>query len=295
MESYEKFKSRNAGFDSYYGSVSDDAMRKNYDIATAIERAYYKKFGNTDEPKIGDIVEFSDGFSIYKHGKIVENLYGKSEYGMLCICENGHSFTDGEFFSTSGGAFVHKHKSLLKPVGYEENIVWTWGCHGAGASQGIYFPIKVRKWIIPYEPIRKASKVYIKGRNAGVAVRIENFGEFYDSKRFKSIRAFKAWAKYVGYHSEPFKGTFERVSPQKIVNRCILDLKNLPKNAKPIKVLANGKIHDGWVTNDGNVITEIWLNKYNPDQPRYGTEEYKKMAEKEHQDFIKYSENPLGV
>lgn len=301
MESYNDFKARNASFNSC-GYVSDEDMMKNYGIARVVEFTYNEKYGNSDEPKIGDIVEFSDGFRVYHHGKIVENLYGKSKFGMICVCERGTSFTDGEIFNTSGGAFKRFHKSQLKPAGEEENIVWTWGCNGAGAFQGIYFPLKVKKWIIPYERELKQSKVYIRGCNAKdiygnpvSAVWIENFGEFFHAKSFKSIRAFKAWAKYVGYESKPFNGTFERVSTQKIINRCICDLKDLPKNAKPIKVMANGKIRDGWVTNDGNVISEIWLNKFEPNQHRYGTEEYKKLEEEERKLRRKYYGNPLGV
>ena len=224
---------------------------------------------------------------------------------MLCVCENGSAHTNGNNSSTSGGAFRHIHKSKMQFAGYDENVVWTWGCHGAGASQGIYFPLKVRKWIIPYETPKFGSKVYIRGKNAKDsrgrdvdAVWIENFGScFSHAMSFCSIRAFKAWANYVGYNSHAYYGTFERRSTQKVQTQCIVKMEDLPENAKPMKVLANGKVRDGWVVNDGNVITHLWLNAFNPDEVRfeYGTKEYKEQFDRELKLFRKYSRNPMGV
>lgn len=293
METYEKFKTRNANW-NYCGFCMEKDMQRNYEIACNTERIYNETFGNIDGPRIGDIVEFSDGFRVYDHAKVVENLYGGSEYGMLCVCENGSSHTDGKYFSTSGGAFKAIHKSKFQYVGEDENIVWTWGCFGAGGGQGIYFPLKVRKWIIPYAPIDKRSTLKINGGGNKTchAVEIQNFGEWFFVKSFISVRAFLAWAKYVGYEHHTFgNGTFNRKSPQKIVNMCILDMKDLPKNAKPIKVMGNGRIRDGWVVTSETEITEIWLNKPNEQTPKFGSIAFEEQIKEK----IKYECNPLGV
>ena len=147
METYEKFCYRNGGFNG--GCNSEEVMRKNYAIALKVEKIYNANHPNTKEPQVGDIVEFADDYHVYKYAKIVEPHYCD---GRLCVCENGGSFTDGKFFSTSGGAFVGKEKSELQYVGEDFNIVWTWGCYGSGGNQGIYFPLKVRRWKIPYDP-----------------------------------------------------------------------------------------------------------------------------------------------
>jgi hypothetical protein len=305
MENFEDFKKRNVGFDEgrWYGmdEYFDKTMRKCYDVALKVEQTYNELHPNINEPQILDIVEFADDFEVYKRGMICENLYGKSEFGMLCICERGCSHTDGKYFSTGGGAFRHIHKSKLRYAGETENVVWTWGCYGSGAHQGIYFPLKVRKWIIPYETPKFGSKVYIRGKNAKDcygrdldAVWIENFGScFGHAASFNSIKAFKAWAEYVGYNSYAFDGTFERRSQQKIQHRCIVKMEDLPENAKPMKVIANGRVHDGWVVNDGITITELWLNAYDPNEvrPKYGTKEW----DDEIKLFHKYCRNPMGV
>ena len=65
---------------------SDDEMQKNYAIALEVEKNYMEKFGSIKEPKLGDIVEFSDGFHVYKNASIVAYLLlgGRSGYGASC-------------------------------------------------------------------------------------------------------------------------------------------------------------------------------------------------------------------
>jgi hypothetical protein len=297
MESYEDFKARNRGWD--HGYASDKEMRRNYEIACNVEKIYNDTYGHIDGPKIGDIVQVGDEWSTHTRAKIVENLYGGSEYGMLCVCDHGSSHTNGRGFSTSGGAFHAYHKSKFRFVGEDVNIVWTWGCGGAGANQGIYFPLKVRKWIIPHEPIKFASLIQISGPTAKtprgerrLPVTIQNAHDWYNVMSFISLRAFNAWAKYVGYKHESYgKGSFQRRSPMRIEEQCVLDVKYLPEGVKPIKVLANGKMRDGWVLNDGKKIINFWLNVHEPNEPRYGTKEY----EEEMKIFRKYQYNPMGV
>lgn len=300
MESYEKFKARNVNWGEY-GFVEEKEMQRNYEIAINVEKKYIEKYGNIEEPRIGDIVEFADDYNVFRHAKIVEDLYYKNEYGVLCICEHGTSFTSGTGFSTSGGAFVRKHKSLLKYAGEEENLVWTWGCYGSGAHQGIYFPLKVRKWIIPYELPKFASRVIIHGRFSKnpygepyrYAVGIENFGEFGFGECFESIKAFKAWADYVGYKHNPYWGIFDRRSSQKLIRKYVCKDSDIPENGKPLKALNNGRIRDAWVvSNDREIITYVdHRSTGDPMGARFGTPEY----EEEYKIYLKYHANPLGV
>lgn len=299
METFENFKQRNAAFGSYqFPEYHEKEMQRCYDIALKVEKTYNETYGHINGPKIGDIVEFSDGFHVYKHGKIVENMYHN---GKLCICEAGSSHTDGKYFSTSGGAFVSKDASELQPAGEDFNVVWTWGCHGAGAHQGIYFPLKVRKWIIPYDP-DKVTRSFVyrsdelprsNGEPPRYAVWIENTGDYgFNAMSFKSEEAFKAWAKYVGYETHTFN-ELKDASYQKIVHKCYTREEDAPKNGKPIKVLFNGKIVDGFVVNEQNEIV-TWAPNisdgiYKPVD--FNSEEYKQ----EIAEYRKYCDNPMGV
>lgn len=302
---YEDFKRANAAFGSYnFPKLHEEEMLKCYAIANQVAEDYQENYGHIEGPRIGDIVEFADEFRVYDHGKIVENLYGGSKYGMLCVCESGSSFTNGEYFSTSGGAFRSIHKSKLQLVGDAENVVWTWGCYGSGAHQGIYFPLKVRKWIVPYEKPVCRSKVQFFGRNRKnhlgdylTPVRIENFGGIgAGGESFCSIRAFKAWADYVGYKYGSWRdrGTFEKVSAQRIADKCFTDKAwQPPKGAKPIKIIRNGRLKDAWVVTTDDCIMYYWPNIYDPEhpEPRYGTPEY----EREFRERRKYNGNPMGI
>lgn len=292
----------NAGWNPNYGIPrSDKEMMRNYEIALKVEKTYNETYGSIDGPRIGDVVEFADEYQVFKHAQISENLYGGSKFGMLCICENGSSWTNGRTFSTSGGAFIGKHKSHLKPAGEDEILVWTWGCYGAGASQGIYFPLKVRKWLIPYEPVKCRSMVTIRGIGAKTwngdhlpAVSIENSGSWCYGESFCSVKAFLAWAEYVGYKHHSFgNGTFKRESPQKIEDQCYTDPEwKAPEGAKPIKLVRNGKLKDSWVVTTDAGIMYYWPNLFEPYKPTdFSSPEYaKEVAE-----YRKYSDNPIGV
>ena len=295
--SYEEFVAMNAGFNE--GIWSDKDMKLNWKIAQEVAEIYRRRFPDNGAPKIGDIVEFSDGFRVYRHAKIVEDVYRKSEYGVLCICENGSShISNGAGFSTSGGAFVRRHKSMLKRNGYDRNTVWTWGCNGVGAGQGIYFDLVVNRWIIPYdEGSMVRSTVRINGRGAKSmdgtelpAVTVGNTSDLYRFLSFESIKAYKAWAEHIGYRTFPRNSCLHLESNQRLVRRYIVRDEDIPKNAKMIKMVSNGRVRDCWVTSEDN---DIVFNIDNRSIPaiKYGTKE----DEEERLMFWKYSSNPLGV
>lgn len=268
---------------------SDSEMQRNYEIALKVEEAYYEKFGTAKEPKVGDIIEYTDGYRVYEHGKIVENLYCKE--GEVCVCDAGSSFTTGTYFSTSGGAFHSKAISELQYVGEDENIVWTWGCYGAGADQGINVPIKVNRWIIPYDT-KAVKRSTVRFRNGKVW--IENAIECWiHAMSFESMRAFEAWAKYVGYEYRMDKdgwGNEVAYSPQRVVTRCWTDTVPKPENGKPIKVLGNGHVHNGYAVKEEFCITSWWPNL--PESyPAYNTPEYHEQMK----EYQRYHENPMGV
>lgn len=271
---------------------SNDEMQKNYAIALEVEKNYMEKFGSIKEPKLGDIVEFTDGFHVYKHASIVENVYFEDQNTRVCICENGSSHTySGHNFQTSGGAFHGMNKASLVYVGEDENIVWTWGCYGAGADQGIYLPLKVNRWIIPYNPKEvKRSTVYFQ--EDGVHIQNSESCMCY-AHTFKSRRAFEVWAGYTGYEYQMNEDGNRAFSPQEVKQQCWTDIVSKPENGKPIKVLANGYIRDGLVTKEEFCITEWWENIHKPNQklPAYGTPEYRKQME----EYWKYHNNPMGV
>lgn len=264
---------------------SEDEMRRNYEIALKVEERYYAAYGTAREPKIGDIVEYTDGWRVYSNAKIVENIYCDGT-DKVCVCDSGHSFTTGDYFSTSGGSFHSKEKALMQYVGEAENYVWSWGCYGAGADQGINIPIKVNRWIIQYDPKAvKRSTV----RFSPDTVSIENSDDcMFKVMSFNSRRAFEAWARYVGYEYH-MEGEVA-YSPQKVVTKCWTENVPKPENGKPIKVLANGRVHDGIAVMEDFCITEWWPNIYHP-EPKYGTPEYNQQMEA----YWRYHDNPIGV
>ncbi len=290
MFTFEEFKRLNS---QKYGNLwvskwSEEEMKKNYAIAVQVEKNFYEKYGTERKPKLGDIVEYTDGYRVYKHASIVENLYYEDINTRICVCENGSSHTStGKSFTTSGGAFHGMNKSDLHYVGKDVNIIWTWGCNGAGANQGINIPLKVNKWIMPYDnKAVKRSKVVFK---QGGTVHITNSDEWtWYAHSFESRRAFDAWAKYVGYNY--YMDGDVAYSPQKIVNKCWTESVPKPENGKPIKVLANARIHDGLVVTEELCITEWWGNVHRH-VPKYGTYEY----QMEMKEYWKYRENPMGV
>lgn len=303
MMTFEDFKRSNQGF-GYYGQPTEKEMLECYEIAQEVERTYQDYYGHIDGPRIGDIVEFADHYRVYKHAKITEDLYGCGKYGLLTVCESGSSHTDGRYFSTSGGAFKRIHKDKMQLVGEDENLVWTWGCYGSGAHQGIYFTLKVRRWLVPYDAATlDRSKLIIRGRGKKGydgreldAVAITNFGSlgFYE-EHFESIKAFRAWADYVGYKSHKWGSSmFEKASHQRIEDKCYTDPAwQPPVGAKPIKHVFNGEVEDCWVVTTDESIMYYWPNIYDPDKRRaaYGSPEYERSI----REFHKYSGNPMGV
>ena len=316
MENYRQFAERNKTWNGYYIN-SDfykkmegiDPMLRNYEVAKSVEKKFLSRYNsNSPEPQVGDVVEFSDGYNIYAHAVIAESLNKKhdSKFHLLNVCENGSSWTDGESFSTSGGSFHTFHASRFALVGRAVNMVWTWGCHGAGAEQGIYFHLNVRRWVIPYSAPEPLTRVRIYGngskdpygepRRYAVSVTGQDFFNF---QSFVSIRAFLAWAEYVGFEYEHIGNGADRCG---LVNRrgfqflkrvMVYHPKQVPSGAKPLKMAENGIIVDAWTKRVGDTIFFYvpninWWNDGTFPHPILSRQE-------EIEEFWKYSDNPLGI
>lgn len=300
MITFEEFKENNRAFGTYYiPSMHETEMQKCYAIAEDVERNYQQNYGGIDGPRVGDIVEFADDYEVYKHGMITEDMYGVAQYGVMTVCQHGSSHTDGKYFSTSGGSFVRIHQSKMRLVGEDYNMVWTWGCYGAGANQGIYFPLKVRRWLVPYEKPSRRSWVdfhdNIMKHSDAVTIRNTNESTFC-AEHFKSIKAFMAWAEYVGfkYRSTYHGGSRHKISAQRIEYKFFTDASwQPPKGAKPMKRIYSGDVKDVWVVTTDDTITYYIPNLWREEEkrPECGSPEYERQI----QEYWKYDGNPMGI
>ena len=152
MTDIERFKKDNSAWDMRYGLPhSDKEWQENYDIACEVEERLSSAYPMNGEVHPGDLVEISDGYRVYKNALVCSiDVNGVCE-----VCEQWSAFTLGGSFSVSGGAFHRIHKSNFVRRGNGRAVYWTWGRNGSGANQGIYFPVIVQRWVVPYEKPEK--------------------------------------------------------------------------------------------------------------------------------------------
>lgn len=255
---YEQFKNANLGWDNGSCYISDawseKYMRKNYEISRNVKREFYKHYDrHATIPQKGDVIEFVHDNKLYRHAAVE----GVDKYGVMYVCEQASTHTNGKHFSTSGGAWTHIHISHFEFAGYEERRFWTWGAHGAGGNQGIYFTILVKKWrqkdmpkIKPFVEIYFLNPYYME-RGSQVVVLNE---DRYIGEEFKTIKRFKEWSAYVGltYHKEDSERYFAN---QFLESKCFWSTDELPEGCKPIKAYCNGNKVRCYVHNDGTTIT----------------------------------------
>nr|DAL63055.1 MAG TPA_asm: protein of unknown function (DUF4121) [Caudoviricetes sp.] len=236
----------------YYSTDKD--WESNYQIIKNIEEKFFTHYDKLlMQPQKGDIIEFVNYNSIYPHAQ-VESV---DKYGMMYVCENGNTWTDGKHFSTSGGSFTHIHSSKFEFVGYDERTFWTWGCYGSGAGQGIYFTVKVKKFrqkdmkIIPKHKIYFNSPHYMRERGSKVVI-MQDF--MYIFKEFYTIKAFKEWADYVGLtYRKDDSGQY--YANQFLRSASFWKLEDLPEGCKPVKDWSNGSKVKCFAHNDGKTLT----------------------------------------
>lgn len=296
QDDYNEFCKMNRAWNNGYGSVSDKSMRENFKIAQDVKNAFFKNYSIVSgPPQVGDIVELSDGFRVYKHGQI-ESI---NKYGVATICEQGHSFmgidseTGNVYFSTSGGAFVGKHISLMKRDGIETRGGWTWGCWGAGANQGIEFTFTVKKWKIPYGKLESLARIHFYSdywaKKQGY-YRIEIRQSFdYAAWWFNNYACYKAWADYVGFdydHQDLQPYAWGRQCLYRFEEKNVKSKEEIPKGAKVVIGPNNGRMCHLYVYNDGETITtyypvcEFRDECYLPD---------------DFETWCKYDGNPMGI
>ena len=240
MMTLDEFKKSNMCWNGNGYYTTEQQWNSNYQIAKDVESKFYTCYDKSKmEPQKGDMIEFVNDNTLYSHA-LVESV---DEYGMMYVCECGSTCTDGDYFSTSGGAFTHIHSSKFEFVGYEDRIFWTWGCYGAGANQGIYFKIKVKKFrqknmkVIPMHRIYFNNPYYREHRKSEVVV-MKDWN--YIFKEFYTVKAFMEWAKYVGL-------TYRKTdSGQYYTNQFLKDeyfwkLEDLPDECKPVEDWSNGR------------------------------------------------------
>lgn len=283
MITLQELKRINAGFSAPYYALSEENWETNLRIATNVESNFFTVYEKDKKtPQKGDVIEISNGYEVFEHA-LVEDV---NKYGMMYICENGSTFTDGKHFSTSGGSFTHIHSSHFELAGYETRMFWTWGCFGSGAHQGIYFPITVKKFrqkdmkVKPYHQIYFCNPYY-KDRRMKVQI-MKDWN--YILHEFKTIKAFKAFAEHIGltYRKENSGRYF---SNQFLKDKLFWTMDELPKDCKPFYGLSNGNMVTCYAHKEGDVIT---FYRPNPN----AKDVYKPL---DMDGRRKYDGNPLGI
>ena len=288
MIDIERFKKENAAWDTQYGLPhSDKEWSENYDIACKVEQRLRNNYPMDGDVHPGDLVEFSDGYRVYKNALVCDI----DRYGVCEVCEQWSAFTLGGSFSVSGGTFHRIHKSNFVRDGKGEAFYWTWGRNGSGANQGIYFPVVVQRWVVPYEKPKKETTVYFKTRT-----RQRDESRVFISgphlsviQSFRSVKAFKAWAEYVGFDYERFGQSYDgiicRRGRQNIVGRYFWHKEDIPDGARPYYDLCNGSMVRCYAANDGETITVL---RPNPN----AKEVFNPLA---YEEAKTYEGNPMGA
>lgn len=254
MITLQEFKRINTQWEGISYQTTDKEWESNYQIAKDVENKFFTNYDESKKtPQKGDLIEFVNYNNVYSHAQVE----GIDKYGLMYVCENGSTWTDGECFSTSGGAFTHIHSSKFEFVGYEERTFWTWGCYGAGARQGIYFTIKVKKFrqkdmkLVPDHRIYFNSPHYMKERRSKVVI-MQDW--YYIFKEFDTIKEFKEWAEYVGltYRKDDCGQYYAN---QFLKSEYFWKLEDLPEGCKPTEDWSNGSKVRCFAHNDGKTLT----------------------------------------
>lgn len=253
----EQFIKQNAGWDPKYGlGHKEEEWQENYDIACKVEERLQNNYPMDGDVHPGDLVEISDGYRVYKNALVCS--IGKN--GVCEVCERWSAFTFGKSFSVSGGVWHSIHKSNFVRNGNGVATYWTWGRNGAGADQGIYFPVLVQRWIVPYEKQQPETTVLFRTSKLRSEPRVSITGPGFSTlATFCSVKAFKAWAEYVGFGYEKlgqaWNGVISRRGKQNITDRLFWTMDDLPDGAKPLFAMSNGSMVQCYVSNDGDTIT----------------------------------------
>lgn len=158
MLEINELKEYNPTYDTdYYKGVKEEDLN--------IVNAVLEGLSTIDRstPQVGDIVILVSGKDKVKcHLERLDLKYG----GNLCQnCGSSHisNWKDSEYYcSTSGGPWTEANPETFKPLGTTTRWFWTWGRHGVGAGNGIYFPATVSMWEVEVEnayiphPIRES-------------------------------------------------------------------------------------------------------------------------------------------
>lgn len=283
MISLEEFKVLNRYFaEENKHLITPTNWERCHEIASEAENKFYSWYKkDMMVPQKADVIELSDGYKIYNHA-VVEDV---DRYGLMYICESGMTFTDGEYFSTSGGSFRYIHRSHFEYVCSENRIFWRWGCFGAGGGQGLYFPITVKRFRQKDMQVRPLHYIRFSQHTDDSPCKVKIYLDcFVIAYSFVTINAFKAFAEYVGltYHKRS-DGAY--LTDQFLKEKLFKCMEELPEGCRKIHSHSNGRIVECYVHNDGETITTYRPNPNYPDV-------YHPL---EFEEGRKYYGNPLGV
>lgn len=293
----EEFKAMNLGWNNG-GEMDESTLRKNYEIAMNAIWDFIGRRESDMVPQVCDHVVASDKFEIFPNAVVDKDLYQRP--GRITICGRGGFGVFGSSMPSiqCGGPFfgAPADASEYEYLGMGRTTVWTWGCYGAGANQGIYFWVPVRRWkmrslnrrIRSYisMPVTKEAKERF-GRQSKLQLWGDDFTHI--QVEFDSIKACFAWLEQMHIHAtreESENGVMYWSLDREVFTRGYV-YSAVPTDRPSFyagKLHRNGNLGDAWgyLTDLGDIAlvrTDSGKIDYS-DNP----EEYKK-----------YRNNPLGV
>ena len=263
-------------------------MQSDLDMIEKYRKIFEDKHESCRTPQVGDIVEgaYYDGAYPYSNG-VVEKV---NEDGSLYICYKPYiPFVfirkDGSVgLSVSGGPFgEHRQDELLLINDEDNNVFCDWGFCGACANGAVNFKVVVRRWRIPYV---KRVTTYIESvkKDGIIKISVKKLGEWCNIASFYSWEQLDNWCRNlsVGYELEEDRGDYKsyRLSHDIKETKGFWRLEDLPEGVRPIKLLSNGSIVDGYFR---TTFDEVEIYRPNPNSK----EVYKPLCLEDHIRFQK--------
>lgn len=174
---------------------------------------------STTEPKIGDIVQYTNEHGDYYGSAHIEKV---NENGTVYICEQpyvpfiGKNKNVGIWCSTSGGAWCNLPINELVYIGKREKTFCDWGNCGGCADGAVEFNAEVSVWEYVDENNRFVSENGYKFTTKDFNKRYVTFNPnkkdtdyiyFADGKAWKNKRDYQVWLRT--FRAEVFKGYWE--------------------------------------------------------------------------------------
>lgn len=219
-------------------------------------------------PQVGDIVEgaYYDGVYPYTNG-IIEKI---NEDGSISICYQPYipfiTVKDDAriALSVSGGPFGdHKAEELVLVCEDDEREFCDWGSCGACANRAVNFFAPVRRWKIPYKWRSKTDVYVVEHGIYHYPIYIREMGSFFNIASFYTMEQLDRFCAILGItytlsEEEPVCKRYS-VSHNFRETKGFNRLEDVPEGCKPMKLLSNGHIVDGFFR-----IVEHTVELYRP-------------------------------